>query len=120
MYLSATLSALIVAGPPCPGRAALLRILFPVIAPVIIVDLRDRRKAHTVHNRCSDVVLMLVFGVLHQSPGMLALVLALVMTWPEVALPPGDGFAGSLAIFWSNALVAVSWRWRPPCCWLLA
>ena len=93
-----------------PWWAALLRIPFSVIAPVIIVICAIG--AYTVHNSMFDVVLMLVFGVLGYlfkklKYPLAPLVLALVLgDMAEASFRQAMLLSqGSLAIFWSNGLV---------------
>ena len=61
MYLG-NIAGLIVVLTTVPWWAAILRIPFSIIAPVIIVICAVG--AYTVHNHMFDVVMMLVFGVL--------------------------------------------------------
>ena len=109
MYLG-NLVGLIVVLTTVPWWAALLRIPFSVIAPVIIVICPIG--AYTVHNSMFDVVLMLVFGVLGYlfkklKYPLAPLVLALVLgDMAEASFRQAMLLSqGSLAIFWSNALV---------------
>ncbi len=109
MYLG-NLVGLIVVLTTVPWWAALLRIPFSVIAPVIIVICAIG--AYTVHNSMFDVVLMLVFGVLGYlfkklKYPLAPLVLALVLgDMAEASFRQAMLLSqGSLAIFWSNALV---------------
>ncbi|WP_298830173.1 tripartite tricarboxylate transporter permease [uncultured Piscinibacter sp.] len=109
MYLG-NLVGLFVVLTTVPWWAALLRIPFSVIAPVIIVICAIG--AYTVHSSMFDVVMMLVFGVLGYlfkklkyplAPLVLALVLgdmAEASFRQAMLLSQGD-----LAIFWSNGLV---------------
>ena len=109
MYLG-NLVGLLVVLTTVPWWAALLRIPFSVIAPVIIVICAIG--AFTVHSSMFDVVMMLVFGVLGYlfkklkyplAPLVLALVLgdmAEASFRQSMLLSQGD-----LAIFWSNGLV---------------
>jgi putative tricarboxylic transport membrane protein len=109
MYLG-NLVGLLVVLTTVPWWAALLRIPFSVIAPVIIVICAIG--AYTVHSSMFDVVMMLVFGVLGYlfkklkyplAPLVLALVLgdmAEASFRQAMLLSQGD-----LAIFWSNGLV---------------
>jgi putative tricarboxylic transport membrane protein len=93
-----------------PWWAAILRIPFSVIGPVIIVICAIG--AYTVHQSMFDVVLMLVFGVLGYlfkklryplAPMVLALVLG---DMAESSFRQAMLLSqGSLAIFWSNGLV---------------
>jgi len=110
MYLG-NLAALIVVLTMVPFFAAILRIPFAIIGPVILVICAIG--AYTVNNAMFDVWLMLVFGaigyVFRKLDYPLApLVLALVLGDPaessfrQAMLLSG----GSLTIFFSNALVA--------------
>jgi putative tricarboxylic transport membrane protein len=109
MYLG-NIVGLIVVLTTVPWWAAILRIPFSVIAPVIIVICCIG--AYTVHNALMDVVLMLVFGVLGylfkklQYP-LAPLVLALVLgDLAEASFRQSMLLSeGSLSIFWSNWLV---------------
>ena len=93
-----------------PLFAAILRIPFSIIAPVIVVVCCIG--AYTVHNAFLDVVIMLIFGVigyvlkkLHYplAPLVLALVLGdLAESSFRQAMLVSQG---SLSIFWSNWLV---------------
>jgi putative tricarboxylic transport membrane protein len=110
MYLG-NLVGLLVVLTTVPWWAALLRIPFSVIAPVIIVICAIG--AYTVHSSMSDVMLMLVFGVLGYlfkklryplAPLVLALVLG---DMAESSFRQSMLLSqGSLSIFWSNPLVA--------------
>ncbi len=109
MYLG-NLVGLIVVLTTVPWWAALLRIPFSVIAPVIIVICAIG--AYTVHNSMFDVVLMLVFGVMGYlfkklKYPLAPLVLALVLgDMAEASFRQAMLLSqGSLAIFWSNGLV---------------
>src|SRR3569833_1167186 len=94
-----------------PLFAAILRIPFSVIAPVILVFCAIG--AYTVHNNSFDVVLMVVFGIagyfLKKTNYPLApMVLAIVL-----GDKAEEGFRqsllasqGSLSIFWSTLLVS--------------
>jgi putative tricarboxylic transport membrane protein len=93
-----------------PLLAAMLRIPFPVIAPIILVLCAIG--AYTVHNNPFDVVMMMVFGVLGYvlkkcDYPLAPLVLALVLgdkaeeSFRQALL----GSQGSVTIFWSNGLV---------------
>ena len=93
-----------------PILAAMLRIPFPVIAPVILVLCAIG--AYTVHNNPFDVVMMMVFGVLGYvlkkcDYPLAPLVLALVLgdKAEEAFRQALLGSQGSLTIFWSNGLV---------------
>ncbi len=93
MYLG-NLVGLLVVLTTVPWWAALLRIPFSVIAPVIIVICAIG--AYTVHSSMFDVAMMLVFGVLGYlfkklKYPLAPLVLALVLgDMSEGQLPPGD------------------------------
>ena len=109
MYLG-NIVGLIVVLTTVPWWAAILRIPFSVIAPVIIVICAIG--AYTVNNSMFDVVMMLVFGVMGYlfkklkyplAPLVLALVLgdmAEASFRQAMLLSQGD-----MAIFWSNPLV---------------
>jgi len=93
-----------------PWWAAILRIPFPIIAPVILVICAIG--AYTVHNALFDVLLMLVFGVLGYlfkklSYPLAPLVLALVLgDMAESSFRQAMLLSqGSLSIFWANPLV---------------
>ncbi len=109
MYLG-NLAGLIVVLTTVPLFAAILRIPFSIIAPVIIVICAVG--AYTVHNSMFDVYLMLLFGVLGYlfkklDYPLAPLVLALVLgdraedSFRQAIL----GSQGDLAIFFSNPLV---------------
>jgi putative tricarboxylic transport membrane protein len=109
MYLG-NVVGLIVVLTTVPFWAAILRIPFSVIAPVIIVICAIG--AYTVHSSMFDVVLMLVFGVLGYlfkklkyplAPLVLALVLGDMAesSFRQAMLVS----QGSVGIFWSNPLV---------------
>ncbi|MBQ0928885.1 tripartite tricarboxylate transporter permease [Ideonella sp. 4Y16] len=109
MYLG-NLVGLLVVLTTVPWWAALLRIPFSVIAPVIIVICAIG--AYTVHSSMFDVVLMLVFGVLGYffkklKYPLAPLVLALVLgDMAEASFRQAMLLSqGSLSIFWSNGLV---------------
>ena len=109
MYLG-NLVGLFVVLTTVPWWAALLRIPFSVIAPVIIVICAIG--AYTVHSSMFDVWMMLVFGVLGYlfkklKYPLAPLVLALVLgDMAEASFRQAMLLSqGSLAIFWSNALV---------------
>ena len=109
MYLG-NIVGLIVVLTTVPWWAAILRIPFSVIAPVIIVICAIG--AYTVHSTLFDVVLMLGFGVLGYlfkklryplAPLVLALVLG---DMAEASFRQSMLLSqGSLTIFWSNPLV---------------
>src|ERR1700741_5049917 len=109
MYLGNIVGLLVVLT-TVPWWAALLRIPFPVVAPVIIAVCAIG--AYTVHSAMFDVVMMLVFGVFGYlfkklkyplAPLVLALVLGDMAetNFRQSMLLSG----GSLSIFWSNGLV---------------
>jgi putative tricarboxylic transport membrane protein len=93
-----------------PLFAAILRIPFSIIAPVILIVCAIG--AYTVHNAALDMSLMLVFGVIGYlfkklnyplAPMVLALVLG---DMAESSFRQAMLLSqGSLAIFWSNPLV---------------
>jgi putative tricarboxylic transport membrane protein len=109
MYLSNVVGFIIVLT-TVPLFAAILRIPFSIIAPVIVVVCCIG--AYTVHNAFFDVILMLVFGVLGYvlkklhyplAPLVLALVLGdLAESSFRQAMLVSQG---NLSIFWSNWLV---------------
>ncbi|MBX9776235.1 MAG: tripartite tricarboxylate transporter permease [Xanthobacteraceae bacterium] len=109
MYLGNIVGLLIVL--TCvPLLAAMLRIPFPVIAPIILVLCAIG--AYTVHNNPFDVVMMMVFGVLGYvlkkcDYPLAPLVLALVLgdKAEEAFRQALLGSQGSLTVFWSNGLV---------------
>ena len=109
MYLG-NIVGLIVVLTTVPWWAAILRIPFAIIAPVIVVICAVG--AYTVHNNLFDVGLMLVFGVLGyffkklQYP-LAPLVLALVLgDMAETAFRQSMIMSnGNVAVFWSNGLV---------------
>ncbi len=109
MYLG-NLVGLLVVLTTVPWWAALLRIPFAVIAPVIVVICAIG--AYTVHSSMFDVVMMMVFGVLGYGFKKLKyplapLVLALVLgDMAEASFRQAMLLSqGSLSIFWSNPLV---------------
>jgi putative tricarboxylic transport membrane protein len=109
MYLG-NLVGLIVVLTTVPLWAAILRVPFSVIAPVIIVICAIG--AYTVHSSMFDVILMLVFGVVGYlfkklryplAPMVLALVLG---DMAEASFRQAMLISqGSIGIFWSNPLV---------------
>jgi TctA family transporter len=110
MYLG-NIVGLIVVLTTVPLFAAILRIPFSIIAPVILVICAIG--AYTVNNNVFDVVMMLVFGVvgyiLKKTNYPLApLVLAIVLgdsaeeAFRQSLLSSG----GTIGIFWSNPLVS--------------
>ncbi len=109
MYLG-NIVGLIIVLTCVPVMAAILRIPFPVIAPVILVLCAIG--AYTVHNNPFDVVMMMVFGVLGYvlkkcDYPLAPLVLALVLgdKAEEAFRQALLGSQGSLTVFWSNGLV---------------
>ena len=109
MYLG-NLVGLLVVLTTVPWWAAILRIPFSVIAPVIVVICAIG--AYTVHSAMFDVVMMMVFGVLGYlfkklKYPLAPLVLALVLgDMAEASFRQAMLISqGSLAIFWSNPLV---------------
>jgi putative tricarboxylic transport membrane protein len=110
MYLGNIVGLLVVLT-TVPFWAAILRIPFSVIAPVIIVICAIG--AYTVHNSMFDVQMMLVFGVVGYffkklkyplAPMVLALVLG---DMAEASFRQAMLLSqGSLSIFWANPLVA--------------
>jgi TctA family transporter len=110
MYLG-NLVGLIIVLTCVPLFAAILRIPFSIIAPVILVICAIG--AYTVHNSAFDVVLMLVFGVVGyvmKKTGypLAPLVLAIVLgdKAEEAFRQSLLGSQGNLGIFFSNALVS--------------
>ena len=98
-----------------PLFAAILRIPFSIIAPIILVICAIG--AYTVHNTTFDVVMMLVFGVVGYvlkkcNYPLAPLVLAIVLgdKAEESFRQSLLASQGSLAIFLSNAWSARSWR----------
>ncbi len=94
-----------------PLFAAILRIPFSIIAPVILVVCAIG--AYTVHNSTFDVMLMLIFGVVGYimkkcDYPLAPLVLAIVLgdKAEENFRQSLLASQGSLSIFWSNGLVA--------------
>jgi putative tricarboxylic transport membrane protein len=109
MYLG-NIAGLIVVLTCVPLFAAILRIPFSIIAPVIIVICAIG--AYTVHNSMFDVYMMLVFGVIGYAFKKLGYPLAPLV----LALVLGDraeenfrnaikGSQGDLMVFFSNGLV---------------
>ena len=110
MYLG-NLAGLLIVLTAVPLLAAILRIPFSIIAPVIMVICAIG--AFTVHNSTFDVVLMMVFGVfgylLKKCNYPLApLVLAIVLgDKAEESFRQSLLISqGSLGVFWSNGLVS--------------
>jgi putative tricarboxylic transport membrane protein len=109
MYLG-NIAGLIVVLTTVPLFAAILRIPFSIIAPVIVVICAIG--AYTVHNALLDITFMLFFGVvgyLFKKLGypLAPLVLALVLgDMAESSFRQAMLLSqGSLSIFWSNWLV---------------
>jgi putative tricarboxylic transport membrane protein len=109
MYLG-NLVGLLVVLTTVPFWAAILRIPFSVIAPVIIVICAIG--AYTVHSSMFDVVMMMVFGVAGYlfkklKYPLAPLVLALVLgDMAEASFRQSMLLSqGSLSIFWANPLV---------------
>ena len=109
MYLG-NIVGLIIVLTCVPLLAAMLRIPFPVIAPIILVLCAIG--AYTVHNNPFDVVMMMVFGVLGYvlkkcDYPLAPLVLALVLgdKAEEAFRQALLGSQGSVTVFWSNGLV---------------
>jgi putative tricarboxylic transport membrane protein len=110
IYLG-NIAGLLVVLTTVPWWAAILRIPFSIIAPVIIVMCAVG--AYTVHNAFLDIVLMMVFGVVGYvfkkldyplAPFVLALVLG---DMAEASFRQSLLISqGSLKIFFSNALVS--------------
>jgi len=93
-----------------PLFAAILRIPFSIIAPIILVYCAIG--AYSVHNNNFDVVMMLVFGVIGYvlkkcNYPLAPMVLAIVLgdRAEEAFRQSLLGSQGSLNIFWSNGLV---------------
>jgi putative tricarboxylic transport membrane protein len=94
-----------------PMFAAILRIPFSVIAPIILVFCAIG--AYTVHNNTFDVVMMVVFGIagylMKKTNYPLApMVLAIVLgdKAEESFRQSLLGSQGSFSVFWSSALVS--------------
>ena len=109
MYLG-NIAGLIVVLTCVPLFAAILRIPFAIIAPVIIVICAIG--AYTVHNSMFDVYLMVVFGVIGYvfkklKYPLAPLVLALVLgdRAEENFRNAIKGSGGDMSVFFSNALV---------------
>jgi putative tricarboxylic transport membrane protein len=110
MYLG-NIVGLIVVLTCVPLFAAILRIPFSIIAPIILVMCAIG--AYTVHNSAFDVVMMLVFGVIGYllkkcNYPLAPLVLAIVLgdKAEEAFRQSLLGSQGSLGIFFSNGLVS--------------
>ena len=94
-----------------PVLAAILRVPFSIIAPIILVVCAIG--AYTVHNSVFDVVMMLVFGVVGYllkkcNYPLAPLVLAIVLgdKAEEAFRQSLLASQGSLGVFWSNGLVS--------------
>ena len=110
MYLG-NVVGLIVVLTCVPLFAAILRVPFSIIAPVILVVCAIG--AYTVHNSMFDVWMMLVFGVVGYVFQKLDYPLAPLVLAIVLGDKAEEGFRqallgsqGSLAVFWSNPLVA--------------
>jgi putative tricarboxylic transport membrane protein len=109
MYLG-NIAGLIIVLTTVPWMAAILRIPFSIIAPVIMVFCAIG--AFTVHTAVGDIALMMVFGVVGYVMKKLAyplapMVLALVLgDMAEASFRQSMLMSqGSLNIFWANPLV---------------
>jgi putative tricarboxylic transport membrane protein len=109
MYLG-NLVGLVIVLTAVPLMAAILRIPFSIIAPVILVICAIG--AYTVHNSPFDVVLMMVFGIVGYllkkcNYPLAPLVLAIVLgdKAEEAFRQSLLGSQGSLGVFFSNSLV---------------
>jgi putative tricarboxylic transport membrane protein len=109
MYLGNIVGLLVVLT-TVPWWAAILRIPFAIIAPVIVVICAIG--AYTVHNNMFDVYMMVVFGILGYlfkklKYPLAPLVLALVLgDMAETAFRQSMLLSkGQIGIFWSNPLV---------------
>jgi len=109
MYLG-NIAGLIIVLTTVPLFAAILRIPFSIIAPVILVLCAIG--AYTVHNSTFDVVLMMAFGVLGYvlkkcNYPLAPMVLAIVLgdKAEEAFRQSLLASQGKLAVFWSNGLV---------------
>jgi putative tricarboxylic transport membrane protein len=110
MYLG-NLVGLIIVLTCVPVLAAILRVPFSIIAPLILVLCAIG--AYSVHNSTFDVVLMLVFGVIGYALKkcnypLAPLVLAIVLgdKAEEAFRQSLLGSQGSLGVFFSNGLVS--------------
>jgi putative tricarboxylic transport membrane protein len=109
MYLG-NLVGLILVLTCVPLLAAILRIPFSIIAPVILVICAIG--AYTVHNSTFDIMLMMIFGVVGYvfkkcNYPLAPLVLAIVLgdKAEESFRQSLLGSQGSMTVFWSNGLV---------------
>src|SRR5260221_8677567 len=110
MYLG-NIVGLIIVLTMVPFFAAILRVPFSIIAPIILVICAIG--AYTVHNNTFDVIMMLVFGIagyfLKKCNYPLApLVLAIVLgdKAEEAFRQSLLASQGALGVFWSNGLVS--------------
>jgi putative tricarboxylic transport membrane protein len=110
MYLGNVVGLVIVLT-TVPWFAAILRIPFSIIAPVIIVICAVG--AYTVHNAWLDIWFMLVFGVIGYVFKKLDYPLAPLVLALVLGDKAEDSFRqslmasqGDLSVFWSNSLVA--------------
>jgi putative tricarboxylic transport membrane protein len=110
MYLG-NLAGLLIVLTCVPLLAAILRIPFSIIAPVILVICAIG--AYTVHNAVFDIMLMMVFGVIGYvfkkcNYPLAPLVLAIVLgdKAEESFRQSLLASQGSLTVFWSNGLVS--------------
>src|SRR5262245_44051006 len=110
MYLG-NLVGLLVVLTCVPLFAAILRIPFSIIGPIILVFCAIG--AYTVHNSTFDVVMMLVFGVIGYvlkkcNYPLAPMVLAIVLgdKAEEAFRQSLLGSQGNLGVFWSNPLVS--------------
>ncbi len=110
MYLG-NIVGLIIVLTCVPLFAAILRIPFSIICPIILVMCAIG--AYTVHNSAFDVVLMLVFGVIRYvlkkcNYPLAPMVLAIVLgdKAEEAFRQSLLGSQGGLGIFFSNGLVS--------------
>jgi putative tricarboxylic transport membrane protein len=110
MYLG-NIVGLIVVLTCVPLFAAILRIPFSIIAPIILVMCAIG--AYTVHNSTFDVVMMLVFGVIgyvlkKTNYPLAPMVLAIVLgdKAEEAFRQSLLGSQGGLGVFFSNSLVS--------------
>jgi putative tricarboxylic transport membrane protein len=110
MYLGNIVGLLIVLT-TVPWFAAILRVPFSIIAPVIIVICAVG--AYTVHNAWLDIWFMLVFGVVGYVFKKLDYPLAPLVLALVLGDKAEDSFRqslmasqGDLSVFWSNGLVA--------------
>jgi TctA family transporter len=115
MYLG-NLAGLIVVLSTVPLFAAILRIPFAIIAPLILVVCAIG--AFTVHNAMFDVWLMLIFGVIGYVLKKLDYPLAPLVLALVLGDRAEDAFRqtmlmsqGEMNVFWSNGWSARSWRW---------